>query len=274
MEENKEVATNVKQKKSKTGLIGIITLIIGLLLGVGGSYYYFEVMGKDNVLEKVGISKEEKNETDKESILEFSTDSLYLKELLEDYDHYTLSSTYLYNILYNKDKVSIAELDESYLRALAVAKTDKNYISAAYFTAEKFQESVTKLFGNQVTLENKTFSIDHGCVTFNYRNDYYSASFGGCGGTSPAVLKREIIKAIKSDSKLEITVAIAIFDESTKEVYKTVDANNQPNNKIEGVSSDSFSIKDNVDKLNQYKYTFTYDKVNDGYVLNTIELVK
>lgn len=46
MEGNSQVV--VKQKKSHIGLVVVLVLIAGILIGVGGCYYYFEVMNNTN----------------------------------------------------------------------------------------------------------------------------------------------------------------------------------------------------------------------------------
>lgn len=274
IEENTNVTVTKKTKKSKTGLIAFITLIAGLLIGVGGSYYYFEVMTKDSNTIKSSSEKEDKNSKTEDTSVEISADSLYIKELIENYDNYYISNTEIYDSLYTKDKTTLADLSEEYLRAITMRKANKNITGFLFITGEEFQNAATKLFGNQVTLENKAFSIAGGCTSYEYDGNYTIApTQGRCGGTSAVNLSRKIVNAVKQDSKLEVIVAIALENGMDNKVYKGFD-NKQLSNEIVGVSADSFNISEHIDKLNQYKYTFTYDTTNDGYILNAIELIK
>ena len=57
-------------------------------------------------------------------------------------------------------------------------------------------------------------------------------------------------------------------------IYKKIDGSNNVSDEVKDVTTDGFNVLDNVKKLNQYKYTFTYDKDSNNYVFNSIELVK
>lgn len=70
-------------------------LIIGLALGIGGSYVYFEVIDKNQ-----NNSTEKDNETAKNNTInnkeneavEISVDSVYINELIDQYDSDEISS--------------------------------------------------------------------------------------------------------------------------------------------------------------------------------------
>ena len=53
-----------------------------------------------------------------------------------------------------------------------------------------------------------------------------------------------------------------------------INGSNNVSDEVKDVTTDGFNVLDNVKKLNQYKYTFTYDKDSNNYVFNSIELVK
>lgn len=268
VEENKIVE---KPKKHHTGLIAILTLIAGLLIGVGGSYYYFEVYQKD--LSNTTNKKDEKEKTT--STQEISTDSIYLKELIENYDMSYIGNTDIYTALYSKDKTNVTDLNEEYLRAITIKKANKTIMNTLSVSGEEFQNAVKQLFGNQITLENKSFSIANGCTQYNYSNNYYSIdpNVGGCGGTTATTMDRVITKVAKKDANLTVEVAIAILNGMDNKVYKSYQ-NNNCTDEVVGVAVDNFDINNNVNNLNKYKYVFTYDEENDGYYLNYIELVK
>lgn len=260
-----------KKKKSHTGLIAILTLIAGLLIGIGGSYYYFEVYQKD--LSKPTSEKDEKEKTT--STQKISTDSIYLKELIENYDIYYIGNTEIYTALYSKDKTNVTDLNEEYLRAITIKKANKSIMNTLFITGEEFQNAIKQLFGNQITLENKSFSIANGCTQYNYSNNHYSIdpNAGGCGGTTATTMDRVITKVEKKETNLTVEVAIAIRDGMNNKVYKSM-SNNEPTEEITGETAENFKIEENIEQLNKFKYVFTYDEENDGYYLNYIELVK
>ena len=81
-------------------------------------------------------------------------------------------------------------------------------------------------------------------------------------------LDRKVVKSIKKKNSIEINVAV-LFTSANK-VYKTPDDDSV----IDGVKASDFDIDKDYTKLNQYKYTFNYDKSSDNYILDSIELIK
>ena len=269
MEEEKVV----KKKQKKVWPIVILMLIIGLVVGVVGSYYYFEVINKkDTTTENKKTAEKNKDVTENNKTEEISTDSPYINELVDQYDTYFVSNVELADTLYGKDKTNITDLSEDYLRALVIQKSNKGLGNNLYVTGDSFQNNVKILFGTQIQLINKDFSIHKGCTSYQYYNGSYSIkpSEGGCGGTSAAYLQRKVIKAVKSADTLEITIAYAVINEVTN----TVSTDTQAANKIEGLTADSVDIIRDKEKLPQFKYVYTYDKTNLGYYLNYIQKVK
>lgn len=269
MEEEKVV----KKKQKKVWPIVILMLIIGLAVGGVGSYYCFEVINKkDTTTENKNTTEKNKDVTENNKTEEISTDSPYINELVDQYDTYFVSNVELADTLYGKDKTNITDLSEDYLRALVIQKSNNGLGNNLYVTGDSFQNNVKILFGTQIQLINKDFSIHKGCTSYQYYNGSYSIkpSEGGCGGTSAAYLQRKVIKAVKSADTLEITIAYAIINEVTN----TVSTDSQAANKIEGLTADSVDIIRDKEKLPQFKYVYTYDKTNLGYYLNYIQKVK
>lgn len=275
MEDKKEV---LEHKKKKVWPL-VLMLIIGLALGIGGSYVYFEVIDKNqnkNSLtekEKETVKNNTANDKDNDEV-EISVDSVYINELVNQYDSYMISNIELVDTLYKNDKTNISSLDSSYLRELVIKRAN-NSLGNLYISGERFQNTVKLLFGNQVTLPNEDFQVN-GCISYQYQNDHYSIkpTEGGCGGTTSWYMKRDIIKAIKKSDKLEITIAYAVLDWAENKVYMDIDNNRNLVNEITDVSIDNIDIRANASKLHQFKYVFEYDKTNDGYYLNYIEKVK
>lgn len=272
------ISNNVeKQKKKAVWPIVVLVLFAGLAIGAGGSYVYFQVTNKDNLGTDVSDSKKDSNKEveDKVNDIEVSIDSVYVNELIDQYDKASTPTPDLVSTIYKNDKTNVTELGEEYLRFLVMKKANTSVMNSFYIDGDRFQKMVKLLYGNQVSLDNKSFSIDNGCLSYVYNNGYYSydVSKEGCGGTTVYSMRREVVDAVKKSDTLEATIAYAIVNVATKEVFTDFSANT-PAGKIDGLNSDTLNVRENASKLHQFKYVFTYDKMNDGYYLNYVQKVK
>lgn len=270
-------------KKNKKGHPVLVTILLILFL-VGGTalgWYFSGYINKFLNKEETKTEKKEPKEVTKASDEEISPNSLYIKNLISDYDFYSLSNADVYSALYSKDKVEVKDLDDIYLRAIAAKKANKS-LSGVNFSSDEFKDAVTLLFGNQLTLEDKSISNGKSCVNIQYDSStkYYSEGETACGGAALPTLERKIIKAVKKQDTIEVNVAVAILsgDPAVNKVFKTYNESNDDQNNlgevVEGATKDTFDIDKDYTKLNQYKYTFNYDKDNNNYYLTTIELIK
>lgn len=281
--QNPTFNNNNNNNNNKKGHPILITILLILFL-VGGTalgWYFSGYINKFLNKEETKTEKKETKEVTKASDEEISPNSLYIKNLISDYDFYALSNADIYTALYSKDKVEIKDLDDIYLRAIAAKKANKS-LSGVSFSSDEFKDAVELLFGNQLTLEDKSIFNGKTCVNIQYDSSskYYSEGETACGGTALPTLERKIIKAVKKEDIIEVNVAVAIFsgDPTVNKVFKTYTENNDDQNNlgevVEGATKDTFDIDKDYTKLNQYKYTFNYDKDNNNYYLTTIELIK
>ena len=292
-----EIGTNVEEKETKSGyekapltydktknkksnpLVTILLMILSLAIGIGGSYYYFEIFNKDENSEKI-ITK--KNNTKEEKTIdseEISPDSVYIEDLISNYDFKIVSDIEIYDALYRSEKTEIKDLNEIYLRALAAIKANRN-LGGVAFSSSDFQNAVTLLFGKQVNLEDKSIYDGKTCINVKYDNssDIYLLGETACGGISVTELERKIVKVVKKDDdELKVNVAVAIINTEENKVYKNSVTNpdgTDGSELIENVTATTFDIDKDYSKLNQYQYTFKYDKDNSNYYLESIELIK
>ncbi|MBO5180020.1 MAG: hypothetical protein J6B87_06720 [Clostridia bacterium] len=211
----------VEHKKKKVWPIVVLMLIIGLALGIGGSYVYLEVMDNktnSSTVKDNNSKQDTKTDYDKNQITDISVDSVYVNNLISQYDLYVVGGYELIDIYYRKDKTVISDLSENYLRAL-VMKNERCQFSHqnCYVTGDQFQKRAKMLYGNQVKLDNKSWS-GTSCVelVINYNNTtniYQPAEqSGACGGTSIYFFQRDVIAATKSADKLEVTIAYVIVN--------------------------------------------------------------
>lgn len=275
-EEDEEFLEAKKKKKSKkyrkrNPFVMFLIIVICLALGAGTSYYYFEVYTDDTKKEETTVTKTEVEDKTESESKEIKPTSLFIKKLINDYDYSSITNAEIYSTLYAQEKTTIKDLDETYLRTLAAIKANRS-LGTAIFSSEDFQNAVTILFGNQITLEDESISIYNGCTKVEYQNSYYYATTGDCGGASAYSLVRKIVKAVKNNDTLEVNVAAAITDGN--KIYKEYDNINGGTDELTDIVYASFDIDKDYTKLNQYKYTFNYDSENDNYYLTTIELIK
>lgn len=261
---DEEFKHDVEPKKRHTGLLVVLMLILGLAIGVGGSYYYFKVYNKSTTS---STTKSTKNSTTTLTETKLNPDGIYVKDLVGRYDHAMISNYTVAEVLYKKDETNISDITDSYLKATIVNNIIGSYQS---FTSTAFQDSKTKLYGSALTITDQSF--EYGCGNYNYDSTgkYYSYKEGtGCGGTSNASMIRKIVSAIKSADEKTLTVTIAYALENNEAIYKDLDLKE----KIENATPDSFDIDTNYKDLNQYQYNFAYDTTNNNYYLLNITKV-
>lgn len=261
----------LNNKKGPNKFVIIILMILCLLLGSVTTYFVMNQYTKTTSSKKTTSTKVVKKEDNEE----ISPDSIYIKSLISDYDYITSTNALeIYDKLYSSDKTNIKDIDEDYLKALAFRKIE-SITSKKEISEEEFNDSLKLLFGDQVSYENKDFSIDKGCYSAEYNKDdmTYTIKEGECGSSYTKSIQRKIVKASKTNDKLEVSVAVAILDTDTNKVYTNY-KDNTLTDEVEGVTEKDFSIDKNYTKLNQYKYTFKYDRENMYYYLTSIEKIK
>lgn len=268
----KDSHNNKKPKKSNPLLI-IILMILALIIGAFGSYYYFEVYNINESISNKNIEIDK--DTNKDFIKEeINPDGLFVKELISNYDYDEISKGFGYNPLYAKEKVSIKDIDISYLSILAAKKANKSLGNTSFSNID-LKDSVKQLYGNQITIEDKDIEYDKGCTTLKYNNGYYNYTPSECGGLTMFSMKRKITKAAIDGDTLKVYVAVAILNKEEDKVYKGYNIDTKKGiDEVENTATTTFDIDKDYVNLNQYKYTFNYDLENNNYYLVSVELVK
>lgn len=268
-------AASLKPKKKRIFGKILLTLVIGLCLGGVVMYYYLEIY-QDNLKEcndnKDKVTTEEKSNEAVEKSLDINS---YTVKRLINMMHFN-EGTNEEKTLYVNNKTIAKDLTESYLdnllmrEAFRLNSTFKNSVSVA-----DLEEARINLFGKNYEVIIPTDKEVGSCPTFKYDVDSrtYSMDDSKCSINNDIEIKYETTKAtIKEKEKIEIYEAV-IFIKDEK-VYKTIDGSNNLSDEVKDVDAKEFKISDNVKNLNQYRYTFTYDKDSDNYIFNMIELVK
>lgn len=255
-----------KPKKRHTGLIVFFCLILGIAIGIGGSYYYFEIYSKQNSKKTTTTKKVETEE--------ISVDSYLIKSLV-DRMHYSLG-TNSELLLYANEITKPSDLEGNYLNNLIVMEAKREILGTeGELTKENLNIALTTLFGSDSNVEIPTedFGV---CPLYKYnsKEEKFTEQDGECTFTTNLGIEKKLVKAVKSNEKIEIYEAVAFTDKDANKVYKKVDSSLKLSEEVEDIESDKFIIERDYEKVNQYKYTFTYDEDNGNYIFDSIEIVK
>ena len=270
IEDNRKIDYYEEGKKtSSPAVLIVIVAIISLIVGVSGGYYLFKVMDK----EETTTEKTKTNaKTEKETKEELNPEGLYVEELVSRYDQKDSSSDVnIYELLYKEEKTTIKDIDEDYLKVLAANKASG---VKGRFTDEEFKNATKLLYGDEIEFDDDKISYNKGCISLKYSDNVYSYVEGECGGASTMSLKRKIVKTKLDDDILTVNVAVAVIDSNEDKVYKNYSEDEKELEEVDNVVATTFDIDKDYTDLNQYKYTFNYDKDNNNYYLVSIELVK
>lgn len=264
---------NVVTKKKNTGVVVCIGLIAGLLIGLGGAYLFFSMNPKLITKTSISTDVEEKEDNNEKTIENFKTTSLFIKNLIERYDHHHITNTETFERLYSKDETKVTDLSKDIIKILSAKEANRNLIQTN-FTEEEFQNAKTILFGNNITLENGDINLNSCGDVIKYQSTskyYYHVQGGGCGGASASTMLRKITKVENTGDTLEVTVAAGILDTTSNKVYMDT-KRTQEITGVQVLANNTISDSD-YDKLPKFTYHFSYDEENNNYYLTTIKKV-
>ena len=265
-DDSKKIKKKKKQKRNKKKNNGFVTTLLMILcvgLGIGISYCYFIVYG--DVLSRSKKSVKVEKSTDEELL----PDGVFSKSLIEKYDSYSVNMSDIYKALYDKDKIKVEDISLEYIKSVAAKRAlylNKDSSDIA-FSSDDFHKSLSELFGDKITVQDG----DIVSPNFKYNSKQKEYTYDDVSDTEESdgyKLIRKVVKSVKKDSSLEINVAVAVTLDG--KVYKSLDKDSV----INDLKLSDFKIDTDYTKLNQYKYIFNYDKDNDNYILDSIELMK
>lgn len=209
MEENRKEVVGGKQKKSKTALVVIITLIIGLALGVAGSYYYFEVMNND----KTNVNAEEQNTKNKDeeenNTVKYENLDVLSDIVQNNFNKFMRSANYFCGAqkeYFKATKVTSSNIDNTlaYGTVSAYFFDNKGNISA-----DEFDKAVKMYFGKDYKYQHQDFTKI--CTTHHYNatTNTYEYVEPACGGTcGPYSIEYRITKAELVDDKMILNIKV------------------------------------------------------------------
>ncbi len=265
-----EYRNDNNHKKKHTFLIVFVTFLIGLILG-GASTGYFLIKVYNPFEKKEKVVKKVKTEEKEEKL---DVDSFLVQNLInrlhDDTDFLQEAK------LYASKTVDADVLEKDYVNTLMVNEATRESIGTNKdLTSENLDKALKTIFGN-----NTSFVVpedDFGeCpkYTYNQEDGVFIKNSAQCKNDTTKTIERTITKAILTKDKLEITEAVAFFDNEDKKVYTTVDANGKLSEEVEDFNTDSFLIQRDENKVKKYNYTFIYDEDSENYIFESISLVK
>ena len=267
-----------EKKKSKKGLIFVIALILGLVVGIGGSYYYFNVMNDDS--DKDPVDKKVKSE--KVEYLE-TTD----KRVTKSMDRITNGLSYYCGVYdYYKDKkITADDLDDGVISSVALGKIVEEFygdsepgsksLTGYTFTADQYEKAVKSIF--------KVKRIKHkslrNCPSFTYDESTkkYTAGESACGGTcGPGGYPiTKVTKTLIKNNTMEVYMRILFveYDNNVKPIYYYDYAKTKKVSDIaysdDNIPLDAETKVDNKAAL----YKITFEKDDDNYIFVSAEPV-
>lgn len=268
VEERELREEKIREKSSKKSFKTLIIILVCLVVGAIASYCYFELLGDNN--DKVIVKYKSKS-----TKVGYDKDSIALKYLVDDYDYVGNFQVNIYNFLYSADEINVKDMEQDYLKLLAIKKADSDLDGVV--SSIEFNDAVEYLFGGELEFNNDEIKTDDIlCAKYKYENGEYVSEDKKCEGTSELKLQRKIIDVKETKKQMEVTVVIAILDNENDKVGKSLafdeDGGQSLGEELEGVTAKDFVIDTSTDELNKFIYTFKYNDENKNYYLESIKL--
>lgn len=270
--ENNEQNNNIAKRGA--GLIIIVVALLMAVLGLGG-YIMYDKFFNDNKSSKTTEKEEKKEEKKEDKVENLEVTSNEVTDLFTSittgWNRYCGINNYFID-----KKVTTTDIDNDIVTAITLSylyKSGVKFDEGSTFTKKQVEDTITKLFGKNYKYTYKTIS---GCPTFTYdeSKEVYTAGSSGCGGTCGAVVLKKVVKATKTDSKIELYVR-ALFPSELPDENGYIKYYKFKSDEELQLERDNYNqVKEtdaNYNKGSLYKMTFT--KEDNNYVFTSSEPV-
>lgn len=257
-------------KNKKDSNLGIVILLVALICSIAFVFIYMYMNNKPTKPKPKAIEEEKHSKAEIEDLYN------YVKFSFED--DYSLSKE---DLQYLENELSKENFSDSYKVYLGIKSITNDYISkintksitdkdgyvysGKYIKSSLVKSQINRIIGNidykDTTIILPNIKYVYNESTNNY--DIYEKTY------SPKITKVTYFESNYDDDNIYITEYFA---------YTNISVN--PNlsytrhNKLLPINITNDNIIENLDIIDSYKYTFTYDKESDLYKINKIEYIK
>lgn len=286
-------------KRSNNGIF--IVIIIVLLAVIAG--LLFMILNNDNKEEKTN-NNEEIVETEKEEVEK--VDQKLVNKLMDVFSYG--SCGYGFRFIGSNDEdpyILYDELSKDYKYEIVLNQIDGEEFDdyVLKYIGKNLDDKYYELFGYDKQIELKNVSkanaydeqykiLAQSRILYYENGNYYGVGASGCGTGGGFETVYKIIDANKNNDLLEITFKFArlygasydkhidVHNGGTNNIIDKVDCNNNDNSLCTILSPGEHSnltelvMSKYSDKLNNYKFTFKYDKEHDNYYFYSLERLK
>ena len=272
----------MKKKSFVVILILLILVILGLVCYIAYDKGAFDAFvkkepktkeKKQNVEEKVIEAKEEELDVNSSEVVNL----VKYFDILND--KISTTSDDMFARMYKSDKVTPDDLSDSEKGYIAISNIVELSSASQEISAIDVENMVKKIFGN-VNYTNgdiPAYGCAFGKISYIASSNNYKTSDTGCGGVCDPNVQYKIVKAVKNDDIINITVATAYVDcdireiNGITEVYSLFYSDLNEQNKVyEDPKSGNFDFDKYIDNTTKYTYTFKQDS-NNNYVFTKVE---
>lgn len=267
--ENNEQSNNMAKKG--VGLLIIIGALLIVVMGLGG-YILYDKFGETKETENTEEKKEEKKE---EKVENLEVTSKEVTDLFDSITHGVTEYCGVDNYFVDK-KVTINDIENGLASSIVLYnlyQSGVKYGEGTTITKKQVEDTIIKLFGKNYKY---TYGNIRNCPSYTYdaEKEVFTAGPSGCGGTCGPHNMKKVVKATKSDSKIELYVRMLFIGEYTNDQQikyysdykKTKEANLEKDK--DGIP---YETDANYQKGSLYKMTFT--KEDNNYVFTSSEPV-
>lgn len=262
---SKKDDNNLKVEKKKYPILyTLIILVFGILIGEISSYYFlvFYAPKHKNNIPIITVTKKDIEEN-------VNVDSYVVLELMNrfHFDDGTNSAKYLYS----DSEVTIEDMPSEYVNSIIMREAiRKNTTIKKTYTISDLEKARDTVFGSSylyMVPTNEDFGV---CPKYKYNDleNVYSESDSECDVVNEAKIKREVLNVTKKNDELYITEVVAFVKDN--KVYRSISSLGGVSDEVKDIDIDTVFLKENVGKLDRYKYTFKYNEKTDNYEFKSV----
>lgn len=266
--ENNEQNNNMTNKG--VGFLIIVVALLVVIIGLGGYVLYDKILSEDSKISTEEKVKKEEKKEEKEVALDVTSKEVtdLFNSITSGWNKYCGVDNY-----FADKKVTVDDIDNDLASSIMLynlIESGVKHAEGSTFTKKQVEDIIVKLFGKKYKYTYKTINS---CPSFTYdeAKELYTAGPSGCGGICGPHNMKKVVKATKTDSKIELYVRV-LFVGSGENIKYYNDYKTTKEVSVE-TNENGFALENdaNYQKGSLYKMTFT--KEDNNYVFTSSEPV-